>query len=79
MSLGIQYTCQNCKQEVKTTRNRSLYAPEFVGSCGDSFCYRSCDLKACHSFNVTVCDDCAPKLGTANPIKRNKQLHDVQN
>jgi hypothetical protein len=61
-SLPAQYTCQNCLKKDKSTHHRSIYTKDYVGPCGDSFCFASCDMSACRPVSLTVCDDCAKKL-----------------
>lgn len=60
--LGFEYTCQNCKKERETTCSRELYSKNFVGPCGDSFCYGSCDMSSCRPTHVKICDACTRKL-----------------
>ncbi len=36
--------------------HRSYYAKDYQGPCGDSFCYASCDMSACHKQDATLCD-----------------------
>lgn len=50
--------CQKCKKLVESTRHRTVYTKNYVGSCGDSFCYASCDMETCKPITATICDDC---------------------
>ena len=60
--LGVEFTCQKCKKGALSTRRRSIYTKDYVGPCADSFCYASCDSRACKPVDLTVCDDCAKAL-----------------
>ena len=60
--LDISHTCQNCRRRVETTRQREIRTKDYMGPCGDSFCYASCTSPSCVPIHVTVCDDCAKKL-----------------
>ena len=62
--LSIEYTCQSCHKRKQSTRRRSIKVAGFMGPCGDSFCYASCEMDVCRPFTATVCDDCMPGLGT---------------
>lgn len=59
----VRLVCQKCLRERASTKNRTLYAAEYRGPCGDSFCYASCDSPACRAIDVKVCDECEPKVG----------------
>jgi len=61
-SLGFEYTCQKCRKRVRSTHQRTLYTKDYMGPCGDSFCYHSCTMSTCHPITVTVCDVCANEL-----------------
>ncbi len=55
-------TCQKCRKGKETTRHREIYTKDYMGPCGDSFCYASCDSSSCRPIHVTVCDDCAKEI-----------------
>jgi hypothetical protein len=61
-TLDIQYTCQKCLRRKQTTRHRTFYTKNYMGPCGDSFCYASCDMDTCHPTSMTICEDCLKKL-----------------
>ena len=69
-ALGIAYTCQKCTERVVTTRSRKIYTKDYMGPCGDSFCFAGCDSPACRPIDVTVCDDCAKELGRSEGTRR---------
>lgn len=54
--------CQKCGKERESTRYRTLRTKNYMGPCGDSFCYASCDMDSCHPVSMTVCDGCAEKI-----------------
>lgn len=58
----MQKVCQACKKEKDSTRSRTFYSKSYMGPCGDSFCYASCDMDTCHATTMTICDDCEKKL-----------------
>ena len=58
VKLPIQYTCQCCKESKQSTRHREIYTANYMGPCGDSFCFASCDSETCRPISVTVCDEC---------------------
>jgi len=60
--LGIEYTCQSCLRRKKTTFKRSIRTKDYVGPCGDSFCYASCTMSTCRPVEATVCEQCAKKM-----------------
>ena len=60
--LSVEHTCQNCKKRVASTCRREIYTKDYIGPCGDSFCYASCDMSTCRPIVVDVCDTCAVKL-----------------
>jgi len=57
-------TCQICKKEKKDTRERHIKNPDYSGPCGDSFCYRSCDIDSCvtREFTMLSCEACSKKF-----------------
>lgn len=55
-------TCQKCGKRKATTAIRTFRTKDFMGPCGDSFCYASCNSPSCHSITVTVCAECEKKL-----------------
>jgi hypothetical protein len=61
-ALGVEKTCQQCLKRKPTTRQRSLYLKNYMGPCGDSFCYAGCDSSSCKPVTMTVCDVCAKKV-----------------
>jgi hypothetical protein len=61
-TLTWQNTCQKCKNEDNTTRSREIYTNNYMGPCGDSFCYASCTMETCRSIRVVVCDNCEKEL-----------------
>jgi hypothetical protein len=61
-TLGPESTCQSCTKREPSTRHRSLTLKDFIGPCGDSFCYASCDSSSCKPVNMSVCDKCAKEL-----------------
>jgi hypothetical protein len=56
--LGINKTCQNCLKRHASTYERKVYAKEYMGMCGDSFCAASCSMSTCFPSTMTICDDC---------------------
>lgn len=59
---NIDKVCRECGKVSDTTRSHTFYSKNFVGPCGDSFCYASCDMDACHPVTKTICDKCLKKL-----------------
>jgi hypothetical protein len=62
LKLDFTHTCQKCKKRHASTRRREVYTKNYMGPCGDSFCYASCESSSCRPINITVCDPCAKKL-----------------
>jgi hypothetical protein len=60
--LDISKVCQNCKKPQDSTMLRTIYTKNYMGPCGDSFCYASCDMSTCHPISVVVCTPCAKEL-----------------
>jgi hypothetical protein len=60
--LGIEYKCQNCGKRRPSTQHRTVYLKNYVGPCGDSFCFASCDMSTCHPKALTICDECKTRL-----------------
>lgn len=54
--------CQKCGKQKETTRSRTIYTKAYMGPCGDSFCYASCDSQTCRPISAKVCDQCAAGL-----------------
>lgn len=52
--------CQECGKGGGLRRD--YYAKDYQGSCGDSFCYASCDMSACKPQRAVLCDVCLVKL-----------------
>lgn len=65
LDLDWEKTCQKCKKVKPTTRHRTFYTKNYVGPCGDSFCYASCDMDSCHAKSATICDECLNLLKKA--------------
>ena len=61
-NLDFTRTCQKCLKQKPTTRSRSIYLKNYVGPCGDSFCYASCTMSSCRPIHATVCDECEKKM-----------------
>lgn len=71
--MNIQKVCQNCKLERDTTMRRDIHLPQYVGPCGDSFCYASCTMTTCRPATVTVCEECAVALSSKpRPVEKKK-------
>lgn len=60
--LGIEHECQSCGKRKRSTHNRTVYLKNYVGPCGDSFCFASCDMSTCQPKSMTICDECKTKL-----------------
>lgn len=54
--------CQKCEKKKPTTRSRSIYTKNYMGPCGDSFCYAGCDMEQCKPVSMTICDECCEEL-----------------
>jgi hypothetical protein len=55
----IGKVCTICGEIKSDTRIRSYAAAVTIGSCGDSFCWASCDLVSCKGRqSVQACDEC---------------------
>lgn len=50
--------CHECGN-LKGVR-REVYTKNYMGPCGDSFCYASCDMSACRPQKMQICDGCLP-------------------
>lgn len=60
--LGFEFTCQKCREPRESTKDREIYTANYVGPCGDSFCFASCTLSSCRPVRAHVCDDCEKLL-----------------
>ncbi len=58
----LDRVCHNCGKVKDDTRSRTFYAKNYMGPCGDSFCYASCDMDTCRPTTKTICDSCEKKL-----------------
>jgi hypothetical protein len=58
----MQKVCQSCKKEQESTMQRTFYTKNYMGPCGDSFCYASCSMDTCHATTMVICDKCLKKL-----------------
>ncbi len=54
----LDKVCRACGKVSNTTRMRSYNGSDYQGSCGDSFCWASCDMTACKGIHARVCDSC---------------------
>lgn len=54
--------CQRCGDVKETTRLRNVRTKEYEGTCGDSFCYSSCDSPSCKPIDVAVCSECVDDI-----------------
>ena len=55
----LHKVCHICGEIKSDVHSRSYRTKDFQGSCGDSFCFASCDLTACHGrVSVYACGDC---------------------
>jgi hypothetical protein len=59
--------CQYCGTFRDSTRPRLLTLKNYVGPCGDSFCFASCDSSACRPVMALVCDTCEAKISKPSP------------
>jgi hypothetical protein len=50
--------CECCGIVGNSVRRRTYRTKNFEGSCGDSFCYASCDLSSCKPITVNACEGC---------------------
>lgn len=73
-TLGIEHTCQSCTLRRESTKPRELILENYMGPCGDSFCYASCKSSSCRPVRMTVCDECAKKLRQAEVASRAVRL-----
>lgn len=55
--------CHACGEVKDDTGRRTYRAANYQGSCGDSFCWASCDLSSCKEIVASVCADCAQAGG----------------
>lgn len=62
LDLSWDKLCQKCRKLKPTTRYRHFYAKNYVGPCGDSFCYYGCDSSSCKEQTATICDECCNSL-----------------
>lgn len=51
--LKVKCQVKGCRST--DTQEYSYYAKNYVGRCGDSFCYPSCDLSACKEQRDWLC------------------------
>jgi hypothetical protein len=56
MKLKVVSKCQVEGCDSVNASRRSYYAKEYMGPCGDSFCYASCDMSTCREQHATLCD-----------------------
>lgn len=68
--LDFKYTCQKCGKRKESTRERTYKTKNYMGPCGDSFCYHSCDMDTCHPATATICDACCKKLSLDEKAKK---------
>lgn len=54
--------CSNCEKRKPNAWYREVYLKNYIGPCGDSFCYASCDMAACRPVRVVLCDVCTKKV-----------------
>lgn len=54
--LNIVSKCQVEGCDSTNASHRNYYAKDYRGPCGDSFCYASCDMSACHEQSAILCD-----------------------
>lgn len=64
----LDKVCRECGKVKPDTRERTFYTKDFVGPCGDSFCYGSCDSPTCRAVTKVCCDACFKKL--AHPARK---------
>lgn len=62
MKLKIVTKCQVEGCDSTQASRRSYLAKDYVGPCGDSFCYRSCDMSTCKRQEAVLCDKCLKVL-----------------
>lgn len=54
--LEIVVKCQVKGCRSTDAHERSYFAKNYEGPCGDSFCYASCTLSSCKSQRAILCD-----------------------
>jgi hypothetical protein len=54
----LDKVCHVCGQVKPDVHRRTYTTTNYQGSCGDSFCYASCDMSACKPITVQACGDC---------------------
>jgi hypothetical protein len=54
--------CQKCGKLKESTRQRTFEGKSFIGPCGDSFCYASCEMESCRPISGVICDGCEKEL-----------------
>lgn len=58
----LDKVCRKCGTVQESTRQRTYKSKDYVGPCGDSFCFSSCDMSACHPVTEQICNKCEKKL-----------------
>ncbi len=53
--------CQKCLKNDKSVRLHTYYSKEYIGPCGDSFCYASCSMEECKKVQAFLCTTCLIK------------------
>jgi hypothetical protein len=54
----LSRVCHVCGKIKDDVFRRQYTTKNYKGSCGDSFCYASCDMSACHPITVQACGAC---------------------
>lgn len=54
--LEIVTKCQIRGCRSTEAHERSYFAKNYEGPCGDSFCYASCDMSTCKTQTAVLCD-----------------------
>lgn len=52
----LSNTCQVCNKN--KGHSREIFSKDYMGPCGDSFCFASCDSVKCRPVRIVVCDKC---------------------
>ena len=61
--MPILVVCQGCGQRGSDVRRIDrIRTKDYMGPCGDSFCYASCDSPSCRDISAILCEECARKL-----------------
>lgn len=67
MKLKLVTKCQVDGCDSAEAVGRRYHAKDYVGPCGDSFCYASCDMSTCKEQSAVLCEKHFKALAKPSP------------